>query len=166
MRGKYAAAIEKDPEMKPVSLKKVADELEGMGGGIEAYISTKTGHMVVVTDDLEAMLNYDDPPDWAQDILPEVREALNSDEFISLPGAYEIHEYVIVEDFCYAVQDEALRNELLDLIRGSGAFRRFKNFIGHKGIDKDWYAHRESALVEIARDFLEEHKIPFIDDSK
>ncbi len=166
LRGKYVAVIEKGAEMKPVSLMKVADELEVMGEGIAVYISTKTGHMVAVTDDLEMMLNDDDPPDWAQDILPEVREALNSDEFISLPGAYEIHEYVIVEDFCYAVQDEALRNELLDLIRGSGAFRRFKNFIGHKGIDKDWYAHRESALVEIARDFLEEHKIPFIDDSK
>ena len=85
---------------------------------------------------------------------------------ITLPDAYEIHEYAIMERFCCAVQDEALRNELLDLIRGSGAFRRFKNFIDHKGIDKDWYAYRESALVETAREFLEEHKIPFIDDSK
>ena len=166
VRGKYAAVIEEGSEMKPVSLKKVADELEMMSEGIAVYINTKTGQIVAVTDDLEMMLDDDDPPDWAQDILPEVREALNSDEFISLPDAYEIHEYAIMERFSHAVQDEALRNELLDLIRGSGAFRRFKNFIDHKGIDKDWYAYRESALVETAREFLEEHKIPFIDDSK
>jgi hypothetical protein len=151
--------------MKPVSLTKVADELEMMGDGITAYISTKTGHMVVVTDDLESMLEEDDPPEWAQDIIPEVREALNSDEFIQLPDAWEIHEYDIMQNFCYAVQDEALRNELLDLIRGSGAFRRFKGFVYQKEIEKDWYAYRESAIRQIAREFLEARNIPFIDDS-
>ena len=152
--------------MKPVSLKKIADELEAIGDGIAVYISTKTGHMVLVTEDLEMMLDDDDPPEWAQEIIPEVREALNSDEFIQLPDAYEIHEYAIMENFCFAMQDEALRNELLDLIRGSGAFRRFKNFIGYKDIDKDWYAYRASALRQVAKEFLEEHNIPFTDDSE
>ena len=69
-----------------------------------------------------------------------------------------------MKNFCYAVQNEALRNKLLDLIRGSSAFRRFKNFIDHKGIVKDWYAFRESALKEIASEFLEEANIPFTDD--
>jgi hypothetical protein len=151
--------------MKPVSLTKVADELEMTGDGIEVYISTQTGHMVVVTDDLESMLDDDDSPEWAQDIIPEVREALNSDEFIQLPDAWEINDYDIMKDFCYAVQDEALRNELLDLIRGSGAFRRFKGFVHRKGIEKDWYAYRESAIRQIAREFLEARNIPFIDDS-
>jgi hypothetical protein len=150
--------------MKPVSLKKVADELEMIGEGIAIYISTQTGHMVVVTEDLEMMLDEEDPPEWAQDIIPEVRQVLNSDEFIPLPDAHEIHEYEIMENFCNEVQDEAFRNELLDLIRGSGAFRRFKNFINNKGIDKDWYAHRGSALKNVAKEFLEEQNIPFIDD--
>jgi hypothetical protein len=150
--------------MKPISLKKVADELEMIGDDVAVYISTKTGNMVLVTEDLEMMLDDEDPPDWAQDIIPEVREALNSDEFIPLPDAFEIHEYAIMKNFCYAVHDEDLRNELLDLIRGSGAFRRFKNFADHKGIVKDWYGYRDSALQEIARRFLEEANIPFIDD--
>ena len=151
--------------MKPISLKKVADELEMMSDSIVVYISTQTGHMVAVSEDLEMMLDDDDPPDWALDIIPEAREALNSDEFIALPDAFEIHEYAIMENFCYSIQDEALQNKLLHLIRGSGAFRRFKNFIYHKGIDKDWYAYRESAITEIARRFLEAQNIPFIDDS-
>ncbi len=151
--------------MKPVSLTKVTDELEMMSDGITVYISTKTGHMVVVTDDLESMLDDDDPPEWALDVILEVKEALNSDEFIQLPDAWEINDYDIMKDFCYAVQDEALRNEMFDLIRGSGAFRRFKGFVHHKGIEKDWYAFRDSAIRQIAREFLEARNIPFIDDS-
>jgi hypothetical protein len=151
--------------MKPVSLTKVADELEMMSNDIEVYISTQTGHMVAVTEDLESMLDDDDPPEWALDVIPEVREALNSDEFIQLPDAWEINDYDIMKDFCYAVQDEALRNDVLDLIRGGGAFRRFKGFVHRKGIEKDWYAYRERAIRQIAREFLEARNIPFIDDS-
>lgn len=54
--------------MKPVSLKKVADELEMMKDGLAVYISTQTGHMVAVTEDLEMMLDDDDPPEWAHAI--------------------------------------------------------------------------------------------------
>ena len=152
--------------MNPVSLKQVADELEMLGEGIAVYISTRTGHMVTVTDDLEMMLDDENPPDWAKDIIPEVRQALNSDEFVQLPDSYEIHEYQIMESFCYEIEDEALKNKLLNLIRGRGAFRRFKDLVTDKGIDRDWYQYRGSALIQIAREFLEEKNIPFIDDSE
>lgn len=121
--------------MKPVSLKNIAENLEMIGGGIVGYISTKTGHVVMVSDEMEMMLDDDDPPEWADDIIPEVRAALHSKEYIHLPDDYEIHEYAIIEKFCLEIRDVELRNELLDVIRGKGAFRRFKGLIHYRNIE-------------------------------
>jgi hypothetical protein len=150
--------------MKPVSLKNIAQELETLGGGIDGYISTKTGKVVIVTDDLESMLDMEDPPEWAKEAIPEIRAALHSEEYIQLPTEYEIHEYAIIEGFCNEIQDEELRNELLDLIRGKGAFRRFKAFIYQRDMEPQWYKFRANAFARIVSDFLEAHNIPFVDD--
>jgi len=113
---------------------------------------------------MDMMLDDEDPPEWAKDAIPEIRAALHSDEYVQLPDDYEIHEYTIIKDFCYEIQDEALRNELLELIRGKGAFRRFKGLIYSRDMEQQWYKFRATAFARIAKDFLEAHKIPFVDD--
>jgi len=47
------------------------------------------------------------------------------------------------------------------LIKGSGAFRRFKNAIHEKGIEKAWYEFRSEALEKIAIEWLEENGISY-----
>ena len=54
-----------------------------------------------------------------------------------------------------------LRNELLYRIRGSGAFRRFKDAIHRYGIAEEWYAYREQVLEEIAVSWLEVRGIAY-----
>ena len=55
-----------------------------------------------------------------------------------------------MERFCYAVDDEEMRDDLFNAIQGSGAFRRFKDSIHKHGVADDWYKHRDDALKEIA----------------
>ena len=69
-----------------------------------------------------------------------------------------------MEDFCIAYPNEAMSEDLLDLIRGSGAFRRFKNYINRYGIEQDWYNYRDNAYKEIAIAWLEENGITYTDD--
>ncbi|MEN6446654.1 MAG: UPF0158 family protein, partial [Syntrophaceae bacterium] len=45
---------------------------------------------------------------------------------------------------------------------GRGAFRRFKDSIHRRGIEKDWYQYRDERLEEIIIDWLEAKEIPFI----
>jgi hypothetical protein len=42
--------------------------------------------------------------------------------------------------------------ELLEAIRGRGAFRLFKVTLRRMGAEADWYAFRDNALKEIARE--------------
>ena len=47
-------------------------------------------------------------------------EILNSEDWLELPTTYDIHEWEIMRDFSDAVDDERLRNELLDAVHGKG----------------------------------------------
>lgn len=148
-----------------VSLRAVVDKMEIFGDPFHAYLNTRTGELVTVSDeDLEAADSDDDLdeyPEWQRDLIRLAQAILESDDYLALPGTYEIHEYRIMERFCQSVDDERLSDELCSLIRGSGAFRRFKDAIHRHDIAEDWYGYRRQALEEIAVNWLEAHGIEY-----
>ena len=155
--------------MTPVSLQSVVNEMDVLGEEWTAYINKKTGELVTVTEEETNIVDVggeDDEfiPEWQRGTLPKVRKVLESGDFVVLPDKFEIHEYSIMEQFCLSIPDEGLQDELLHAIRGSGAFRRFKDAIHHKGIQDDWYRFRDENIKDIAIDFLESEGIAFVDD--
>jgi hypothetical protein len=155
--------------MKPVSLRAVVDEMDILSDSMTSYINTKTGELFTVGEEEMNIVEQgteDDKfiPEWQKDILPKVREVLESEDFIALPDKFEIHEYSIMERFCLSISDDTTQDELLHAIRGSGAFRRFRDEIYRMDIEDDWYRFRGQALKRIAVDFLEGEGIEFVDD--
>jgi hypothetical protein len=55
-----------------------------------------------------------------------------------------------MERFYLSVDDEDIRDDLCDTIRGRGAFRRFKDRMRLYGMAEEWYRYRDAALREIA----------------
>jgi hypothetical protein len=53
---------------------------------------------------------------------------------------------------------------LLDKIRGSGAFRRFKDTVYRYGIEKDWFRFKDEAYKEIAVSWLTSYGFDYADD--
>jgi hypothetical protein len=49
----------------------------------------------------------------------------------------------------------------LNAIHGEGAFRAFRSAIRRLGLEQSWYQFRDEALAEIARSWLEEHKLQY-----
>jgi hypothetical protein len=39
-------------------------------------------------------------PEWGQEAIQVAGEVLGSDDYISLPSQFDIHEYKIMEEFC------------------------------------------------------------------
>jgi hypothetical protein len=68
-----------------------------------------------------------------------------------------------MRDFCEAIEDGRLREQLLTAIHGRGAFRYFKDSVHGAGIADEWYAFRREVLVQIAKDWLEDNEIPYRD---
>ncbi len=140
-----------------VSLREVAAEMDLPNEDWTAYLNRCTGELFTVTDDDQraAEAGSTDVPEWQREVLPKVREVLESDDFLPLPSKFEIHEYSIMERFCLGVEDSELRGVLLTAIRGWGVFRRFKAVIHERGVAEAWYEYRQQALEEIAADWLE-----------
>ena len=148
-----------------VLLRDVVDAMDVLNDEMHAYLNKLTGELLTVTtDDLSAIEEGDDLsgfPDWQQDALEDARRIIESDDFLELPDKFEIHEYAIMQDFCYSLENPRLRDEMASRIRGSGAFRRFKDGIHYHGIQDDWYRFRQQALEAIAIEWLAFNSIAF-----
>jgi len=147
---------------------KLSDIIEGMDFQSDersSYLNTTTGEVVSITDEELRAAENDEPladfPEWQHDTIRIARDIVETDHYLPLPDRFEIHEYHIMERFCLSVDDDDLRDDLCDALRGRGAFRRFKDSIQVYGIAEDWYRYRDAALREIAMAWCEEHGIPY-----
>ncbi len=148
-----------------VSLRDVVMEMDVFGDELKSFFNKRTGEFIALTSDelgaAETSKTLKDYPEWQQERIRKGEEVLFSDEWLRLPDKFEIHEYAIMEDFSYAVEDEELRNLLLYKIRGSGAFRRFKDAIHECEITDTWYRYRQRTFERIAVKWLEANEIAY-----
>lgn len=162
--------------MPPVKLSEVIEGIEmhlGSHETLACFIEKTTGRLVSVNQEVmswaeEAEEDEPEPdfPDWQLDELETAREILDRrDDFLSLPSSFDVHEYSIMEAFCASIEDDRVRDRLLGAIRGSGAFRRFKDGIHRFGIADEWYRYRDARIKEIAIEWCTANGLPYVDDT-
>lgn len=83
---------------------------------------------------------------------------------MELPSKFDIHEYEIKERFSLSIPNRKIGGVILDKIRGSGAFRRFKDTIYRYGVEKDWFKFRDEAYKEITIAWLQSQGFTYVDD--
>jgi hypothetical protein len=178
-----------DAMSKVIPLREIISALEDASDECTSYLDPETGEIILVTEeerllaeredledeDTEDEDNEDDDaedddaedddsediPAWQRELIPKVRAALEGDRWLELPDHFDIHEWSIMERFSRAQNTERIRKELLNAIHGDGAFRAFRSAIRLVGLEQRWYQFRDEALADIARDWLEEHKLPY-----
>jgi hypothetical protein len=152
-----------------VSLKDVVNEMDVLSDEHSAFLNRHTGELITLSNEeisaAEEDENIDEYPEWQQDMILKAKDVINSDDYLPLPNKFEIHEYHIMEKFCHTVKDDKIRGNLLDKIRGRGAFSRFKNAIQMNGIEEEWYRFRQEELEKIAIDWLEANQISYTKDN-
>ena len=147
-----------------ISLHEVAEAIELQTDESVSYLDPDTGEIVFVTDEMRRVVEEDDLdnlPEWMRKEVPKLREALQSGRLLSLPSKFVVHDWAIMDRFSRAQENDRVREELLDAIHGAGAFRMFRSTIRRLGIEQAWYQFRDRALEEIAREWLEEHNLPY-----
>lgn len=135
------------------------------------YLNRYSGEFVLITDEDRGIIESGEDtsgyPEWHQSTLKETRLFLeNEDDYIGMPSKFDIHEYSIIERFCYTIENDELRDEMLFRIKGRGAFRMFKDGIQRYDIADDWYCYRQKAFEEIAIGWLEAHNIEYNLDTR
>jgi hypothetical protein len=163
-----------------VKLKELIDEMQSQMDEWTTYLCKRTGEFVMISDEefRAAEAKIDDEDNEAEDEMDiedddgfldvdedQVKIAIdimeNYDDYIKLPSQYEIHEYEIMERFCWSIANEKERNILSIAIKGSGAFRRFKDMIRELGVEEDWYTFKDEEYKEIAIEWCNDNGIKY-----
>ena len=130
-------------------------KLDTIVGGLEIVSDTFDVYFNPKTNEIDFIDLFSNPSFYTdeEDSIPE--------DAIFLPSQFEIHEYSIMENFIYTIEDEEIYGELLFAIRGRGAFRNFKHQIHRFGIQDDWYGFKEEKFIRIAKGWCDQHNIPY-----
>lgn len=152
-----------------VKLEEIIEGMESQSEENRPFLNLKTGVVVYVSREAlwiaeEDVEEDEDLPEWQRDEVKIAYDIVeNFGNYATLPSEFDIHEYDIMESFCYSLSDQNQMNILLNSIRGRGAFRRFKDNIYELGISDQWYGYRDNRYKEIAISFCESHNIDYVE---
>jgi len=140
----------------PIKLSELLIELDSHNDEIEQYFHKPRGEFVCLG--LEIISGEGDDEELSR------RIEASPDDYIGLPDRFEINGYRIMEDFIDSLDDEKSVEILSSTIRGSGAFRRFKEMLDILEITDRWYSFRTQAYKNIAIEWCKENELAFEDD--
>lgn len=152
-----------------VKLQDVVDQIEMQSGESSAYLNKNTGELYMLGE--EEMLDreeddneeeLDDLPEWQRESRQKAREINESDDWIELPTQRDVHEYHIMEQFGASLENVDASNRILQTIRGSGAFRRFKHALDDLGLWQEWNSFKGAEIERMAVEWLEENGIEYV----
>ena len=90
-------------------------------------------------------------------------DTLDEHGFYRLPDQYELNGYNTMEEFIETLPSPA-RDRLEIAISGRGAFRRFKDEIRRRGVEKAWYRYEADENRRKAIEWCEDNGIEIIDN--
>ena len=152
-----------------VKLQDVVDMMDMLGEETTAHLNKRTGELITLSsEEFEAAEEEEDLadyPEWQHESIVKAREILDSQDWIELPAKEDIDSYAIMEEFCRSISDPELSVRLLNTIRGSGAFSRFRGALEAVDLRQEWFDFRAAELEKIAVGWLEENEIAYTKES-
>ncbi|ERJ11080.1 UPF0158 family protein [Haloplasma contractile] len=153
---------------KAVNLEALADTMENM---IEEHLYLLHKHTYEIVDidyyyyqvveENEEHDLYHGRLDWEKKVIEQAKDVFeHEDDYLAIPNQYDLNEYQMLKKFCNLLS-EADCTSCLQSIQGKGAFRRFKAFIRHIGLENEWYKFRSEKIKEIATLWCKANGLPF-----
>ena len=139
-----------------VKLEDVLEAMDFVNDDMQYYYDVKNEKVLMIFD---GMVDGEDNPE----LIAEIEDSF-IEEYIPLPGQYEINEYRIMEEFVYNLPDGRNQDTLERAIQGRGAFRRFKDRLYDLNLEQKWYDYRDSAYEHIAKEWCKNITLILLDD--
>jgi hypothetical protein len=146
-----------------VTLDAIIEGIECQSDENASFLNKTTGEVLTISHDQFIAADSGDEPGSLSDSDAEeielARRIEDSDDYLALPSRFDVDEYGMMQQFARGLENADTRNALLDTLRGSGAFRRFKDMSRALGVSEQWYRYRDAALEEIAIEWCESNGI-------
>lgn len=135
-----------------VKLSDLIDGIELQNNRIDAFLNSKTGQVVYVENNLYKIVKseYDlnDYPQKQQKKIKLTEKIMNEDYFIAVPSKKDISEYTIMKAFIYLINNEEVKEKLLESIQSKKPYKRFNNEIIELDIKDKWLEFKENYIKE------------------
>jgi hypothetical protein len=150
--------------MTSVSLDKLIDGLEEGSDSTFGFLDRESGEVYLISDEALSLSESEEDapdtlPDWQKEEFELAQRVQSSDRYLALPSPRDVDEWNIMAEFSNQIKRDDIRVKFADSIRGSGAFRRFKQQIAHFGLWDEWNSFRHQAFGEFMREWCEENGI-------
>ncbi len=147
----YLYSGEEQPQ--PVFLEDIAEAFETCTDEWVQFLNIRTGKLVSVPENPRMT---GDEADYA--LWEEIEE---SEDYISLPSQYELHEKQIMEDFTDTGTSGETANRLWRALESRHPYRNFKQAIHDTGVAPEYYAFRSLTFLRMAEEWCRDHKVRF-----
>lgn len=118
------------------------------------------GEIVYIHRQTQEILSYPDPARWNEseyiDLIESVkaRAAAEPDQFVVLDPPDPRDSFHIMEDFVFTVEDEHLRNRLLEALESKKPFRYFRSTVEDSPLRDAWYDFKDARMKEWVLEML------------
>lgn len=112
------------------------------------------GEIVYLHRQTKEILSYPDPQRWSEnqyiDLIEEVkaRAEAEPDMFVVIDPPDPRDGYHIMEDFIFTVEDEQLRDRLLEALNSKKPFRYFRATVEDSPLRDTWYDFKDARMKE------------------
>ena len=151
-----------------VRLSDIVDALEMQFDESSAFLDRDTGQVETVSHlllrEAEGCGDDEEPdlPAWQKEEWDIAKLIVSTDRFQKLPSKFEVHEWVIMQNFSRSAESDWIREDLLHAIHGTGAFRNFKDTLRRHRIEFARFAFRAEALKQIALNWCKANHIVWV----
>lgn len=151
------------PARPPVSIQKLIEALEFQNDELSGFVNPETGEVVLLSDEALDAAESQSESDGIDDEEMEAAQAvLATPGMLPLPDRFEVDEYDMMVRFADAREEAEERDLLRHALRGSGAFRRFKDLCHSLGVAQSWYAFRDAEYEAFATRWCDEHGLAWM----
>ncbi len=142
--------------MKEVSLAAIAAKLEKIDLW-QIYFDTQAGAFVEFLEEYDEEASPEMTEEQILQYAFEVED--NWERYVPLPNAYDIDEHSIMKNFALQQEDLAIKEKLLEALKGSASLRHFRQQIKELGLETAWLEQRQQGFLQIARQWCLENGI-------
>ena len=156
--------------MRKVKLQDIVDELEIRFANQEVFYNKKTGEFLCVNEDEFRITEKDDfkhnlenYAKWQREHLEDVYklEYEEFDDYIKLPGSFDIRDSDIMEEFIDSIKDNRKRRELENCMWQKGMYRKFKDKIIQLGLESQYFRFYDEKLNELAKKWCNKNNLEY-----
>jgi len=133
------------------NLSELIDAFDNCQIGYEYYLDTKTGELLLVSDEFM---------DTGE--TEEIHERLDDEpeRYLSIPTESSREGYQDMVAFTESLEDENLKEKLCIALNGRGAFRRFKDvLLSYPEKREEWFKFQDERLEKRVKEWPEENEI-------